>query len=85
MYDEVLVPAGMGDVCNLHGNGPFMMMGPYGGLVTQRHPSETHLQRVHRLRRLRGQPDETGYVRHGAYHHITVMGKEDQPYDTNMT
>ena len=61
VYDEVLVPAGMGDVAIYTEMGRFMM-GPYGGLVDPRHPSETHLQRVHRLRRLRGQPDAAGNV-----------------------
>ena len=65
VYDEVLVPAGMGDVAIYTEMGRFMM-GPYGGLVTR---AIHQKQRVHRLRRLRGQPDETGYVRRLPPHH----------------
>lgn len=62
VYDEVLVPAGMGDVAIYTEMGRFMM-GPYGGLVTR----AIHQKHIYKeyigCDAWRGQPDETGYVR----------------------
>ena len=77
-FEEVLVPAGMGDVrmaCEL---GRFMM-GPYGALVTRViHTKDTyhHYLGVDACAANLMRP-----MLYGAYHHITVMGKEDQPAD----
>ena len=77
-YEEVLVPAGMGDVAIFTELGRFMT-GPYGGLVT----TVIHEKKIYR--------DYIGVdacaanlmrpAMYGAYHHITVMGKEDAPCD----
>ena len=55
-YEEILVPAGMGDVAICTELGRFMLA-PYGHLVTRVAPREAHLQGVYRRGRLRGQPD----------------------------
>jgi len=78
VYEEVLVPAGMGDVAIYTELGRFMM-GPYGCLVTQ----ATHEKHIYK--------DYVGVdacavnlmrpAMYGSYHHITVMGKEDAPCD----
>lgn len=78
VYEEVLVPAGMGDVAVCTELGRFMM-GPYGGLVTKAvHEKHTHKEYIgvdacaaHLMRP----------AMYGAYHHITVMGKEDAECD----
>ena len=78
VYEEVLVPAGMGDVAIYTELGRFMM-GPYGCLVTTAiHEKHTHKEYI-------GVDacavDLMRPAMYGAYHHITVMGKEDQPCD----
>ena len=78
VYEEVLVPAGMGDVSLCTELGRYMM-GPYGGLVTQAiHEKHTHKEYIGvdacAVNLMRP-------AMYGAYHHITVMGKEDQPCD----
>ena len=78
VYEEVLVPAGMGDVAIYTELGRFMM-GPYGCLVTTAiHEKHTHKEYI-------GVDacavDLMRPAMYGAYHHITVMGKEDAPYD----
>ena len=78
VYDEVLVPAGMGDVAIYTEMGRFMM-GPYGGLVT-RAIHQKHIYKEY----IGCDACAVNLMRpamYGAYHHITVMGKEDQPYD----
>lgn len=65
VYDEVLVPAGMGDVAIYTEMGRFMM-GPYSGLVT-RAIHQKHIYKEYIGCDACGQPDETGYVRR--YHH----------------
>ena len=77
-YEEILVPAGMGDVALYTELGRFML-GPYGHLVT-RVIHEKHIYK-----------DYVGVdacacnlmrpAMYGAYHHITVMGKEGLPLD----
>jgi len=78
VYEEVLVPAGMGDVALYTELGRFMM-GPYGCLVTKAiHEKHTHKEYVGvdacAVNLMRP-------AMYGAYHHITVMGKEQQPCD----
>lgn len=78
VYEEVLVPAGMEDVAIYSEMGRFMM-GPYGCLVTKAiHEKHTHKEYI-------GVDacavDLMRPAMYGAYHHITVMGKEDRPSD----
>lgn len=78
VYEEVLVPAGMGDVAIYCEMGRFMM-GPYGCLVTKAiHEKHTHKEYI-------GVDacavDLMRPAMYGAYHHITVMGKENSPCD----
>ena len=78
VYEEVLVPAGMGDVAIYTEMGRFMM-GPYGCLVTTAiHEKHTHKEYIGvdacAVNLMRP-------AMYGAYHHITVMGKEDAPCD----
>lgn len=78
VYDEVLVPNGMGDVSIYTEMGRFMM-GPYGGLVTRvgnmKHTYKEYIGTdacaVNLMRP----------AMYGAYHHITVLGKENEPCD----
>ena len=77
-YEEVLVPAGMGDVAIFTELGRFMLA-PYGHLVTTAiHEKHTHKEYIGcdacAVNLMRP-------AMYGAYHHITVMGKEDQPHD----
>ena len=76
VYEEVLVPAGMGDVALYTEMGRFMT-GPYGCLVTKAiHEKHTYKEYIGcdacAVNLMRP-------AMYGAYHHITVMGKEDQP------
>lgn len=78
VYEETLVPAGMGDVAIYTEMGRFMM-GPYGALVTQAiHEKHTHKEYIGvdacAVNLMRP-------AMYGAYHHITVLGKEDSPCD----
>ena len=78
VYNEVLVPAGMGDVALYTELGRFML-GPYGCLVTKAiHEKHTHKEYIGvdacAVNLMRP-------AMYGAYHHITVMGKEDVPCD----
>ena len=78
VYNEVLVPAGMGDVALYTELGRFML-GPYGCLVTKAiHEKHTHKEYIGvdacAVNLMRP-------AMYGAYHHITVMGKEDAPCD----
>ena len=78
VYEEVLVPAGMGDVAIYTEMGRFMM-GPYGQLVTQAiHEKHTHKEYIG------VDACAVNLMRpaiYGAYHHITVLGKENEPCD----
>ena len=75
-YDEVLVPAGMGDVAIYTELGRYML-GPYGCLVS----TAIHEKNIHK--RYIGLDscavDLMRPAMYGAYHHITVLGKEDEP------
>lgn len=76
VYEEVLVPAGMGDVAIYTEMGRFMM-GPYGALVTEViHEKHTHKEYIGvdacAVNLMRP-------AMYGSYHHITVLGKEEEP------
>ena len=78
VYEEVLVPAGMGDVAIYTELGRFVT-GPYGCLVTTAiHEKHTHKEYIGcdacAVNLMRP-------AMYGAYHHITVMGKEEKPCD----
>ena len=78
VYEEVLVPEDMGNVSIYTEMGRFMM-GPYGGLVT------TAIHEKHTYKEYIGVDScAVNLMRpamYGAYHHITVLGKEDAPLD----
>ena len=77
-FDEVLVPAGMGDVAIFTELGRFMLA-PYGHLIT----TVTHFKHIYK--------EYVGVdacacnlmrpAMYGSYHHITVLGKENAPCD----
>lgn len=78
VYEEVLTAHGMGDVAIYTEMGRFMM-GPYGGLVTKaEHEKHTYKEYIGcdacacNLMRP---------AMYNAYHHITVLGKENEPCD----
>ena len=77
-FEEILVPAGMGDVSIFTELGRFML-GPYGCLVTRAvHFKHTYKEYVGVDACAANLMRPAMY---GAYHHITVMGKEDRPSD----
>ena len=77
-FEEILVPAGMGDVSIFTELGRFMLA-PYGHLVT------TAIHEKHIYKEYIGvDACAVNLMRpamYGAYHHITVMGKENEPCD----
>ena len=78
VYEEVLVPADMKDVAIYTELGRFML-GPYGCLVTKAiHEKHTHKEYIGcdacAVNLMRP-------AMYGAYHHITVMGKEEEACD----
>ena len=78
VFEEVLVPAGMGDVAIYTELGRFML-GPYGCLVTRAiHEKHTYKEYIGVDACAANLMRPAMY---GAYHHITVMGKEDEPCD----
>lgn len=77
-FDEVLVPAGMGDVAIFTELGRFMLA-PYGHLVTKA-IHEKHIYKEY----IGVDACAVNLMRpamYGAYHHITVLGKENEPCD----
>ena len=77
-YEEILVPAGMGDVKLLTEMGRFMLA-PYGALVTQAiHEKHTYKEYIGVDACAANLMRPAMY---GAYHHITVLGKETAPCD----
>ena len=77
-YEEILVPAGMGDVALYTELGRYMLA-PYGHLVT-RATHEKHIYKEY----IGVDACACNLMRpamYGAYHHITVMGKENAPCD----
>jgi len=78
VYEEVLVPAGMGNVALYTELGRFMLA-PYGHLITKAiHEKHTHKEYIGvdacAVNLMRP-------AMYGAYHHITVLGKENEPCD----
>lgn len=76
VFDEVLVPAGMGDVSIFTELGRFMLA-PYGHLVTKA-IHEKHIYKEY----IGVDACAANLMRpamYGSYHHITVLGKEDAP------
>ncbi|MCR5368724.1 MULTISPECIES: diaminopimelate decarboxylase [Eubacterium] len=78
VYEEVLVPAGMGDVEIYTELGRFMLA-PYGHLITKAiHEKHTYKEYIG------VDACASNLMRpaiYGAYHHITVLGKENAPLD----
>ncbi|MGN1114614.1 MAG: diaminopimelate decarboxylase [Oscillospiraceae bacterium] len=77
-YDEILVPAGMGDVAIFTEMGRYMLA-PYGHLVTKC----IHQKHIHK-EYIGVDANACNLMRpamYGAYHHITVLGKENEPCD----
>ena len=77
-FEEILVPAGMGDVKIFTELGRFMLA-PYGALISK----VLHFKHIYK--------EYVGLdacaanlmrpAMYGAYHHITVLGKENEPCD----
>ncbi|MGF7143766.1 diaminopimelate decarboxylase [Anaerotaenia torta] len=78
VFEEILVPAGMGDVAIYTELGRYMLA-PYGHLVA------TAIHEKHIYKEYIGlDACAVNLMRpamYGAYHHITVAGKEDAPHD----
>ena len=77
-YEEILVPAGLGNVALYTELGRFMLA-PYGALVT-RAIREKHIYKEY----IGVDACAANLMRpaiYGAYHHITVLGKENEPCD----
>ncbi len=77
-YEQILVPCGLTDVKIYTELGRFMLA-PYGHLITRViHEKHTHKEYIGvdacAVNLMRP-------AMYGAYHHITVAGKEDQPLD----
>ncbi len=78
VYDEILTKNGMGGVKIFTEMGRFMM-GPYGALIT-RAINEKHIYKEY----IGVDACAANLMRpamYGAYHHITVLGKEQLPHD----
>lgn len=78
VFNEILVPAGLDDVSIYTELGRFML-GPYGALVTKA-INEKHTHKEY----IGVDACAVNLMRpamYGAYHHITVMGKENAPCD----
>lgn len=78
VYEDVLVPAGMGEIAIYTELGRFMMA-PYGHLITTAiHEKHTHKEYIGvdacAVNLMRP-------AMYGAYHHITVLGKETKECD----
>lgn len=77
-YEEVLIPAGMDGISIYSEMGRFMT-GPYGHLVTK----AVHQKHIHK-EYIGVDACAVNLMRpamYGAYHHITVLGKENVPTD----
>ncbi len=78
VFDEVLVPAGLGNISIFTELGRFMLA-PYGHLVTK----AVHEKHIHK-EYIGVDACAVNLMRpamYGAYHHITVLGKEAEPCD----
>ncbi|MCX7657612.1 MAG: diaminopimelate decarboxylase [Oscillospiraceae bacterium] len=77
-FEEILVPAGMGDVAIYTELGRYMLA-PYGHLVAKvLHQKHTHKDYIGLDACAANLMRPAMY---GAYHHITVLGKENAPCD----
>ena len=77
-FEEILVPAGMGNVRIFTELGRFMLA-PYGHLVTKAiHEKHTYTEYVGVDACAANLMRPAMY---GSYHHLTVLGKEDAPLD----
>ena len=77
-FERILVPAGMGDVAIYTEMGRFMLA-PYGMLITKA-IHEKHIYKEY----IGTDACAANLMRpamYGAYHHITVLGKENEPCD----
>ena len=78
-FEEILVPAGLGDISIFTELGRFMLA-PYGCLVSKA------IHEKHTYREYIGLDacavDLMRPAMYGAYHHITVLGKENEPCDS---
>ena len=77
-FDKILVPAGLGDISIFTELGRFMLA-PYGHLVTK----AIHEKHIHK-EYIGVDACAVNLMRpamYGAYHHITVLGKENAPCD----
>ena len=77
-FEDILVPAGMGDVKIFTELGRFMLA-PYGHLVTKK-KKKKHIHKEY----IGVDACAANLMRpamYGAYHHITVLGKEELPCD----
>ena len=77
-YEEILVPAGMGNIAIFTELGRFMLA-PYGQLVA----TAVHEKHIHK-EYIGLDACAVNLMRpamYGAYHHITIPGKEDAPCD----
>ena len=77
-FEKILVPAGLGNIA-IHAELGRFMLAPYGCLVS------TAIHEKHIYKEYIGLDscacDLMRPAMYGAYHHITVMGKEDAPCD----
>ncbi len=77
-FEEVMVPAGLGDVAIFTELGRFMLA-PYGHLISKViHEKHTHKEYIGLDACAANLMRPAMY---GAYHHITVLGKENAPSD----
>ncbi len=77
-FEEILVPAGMGDVAIYTELGRYMLA-PYGHLVA----SVLHEKHIYKdyIGLDACAADLMRPAMYGSYHHITVLGKEDEPQE----
>ena len=77
-FEEVMIPAGLGDVAIFTELGRFMLA-PYGHLISKAiHEKHTHKEYIGLDACAANLMRPAIY---GAYHHITVLGKENAPCD----
>lgn len=75
-FEEILVPAGLGEIAIYTELGRFML-GPYGCIVaTALHEKQTYKKFIGLDA---SAVDLMRPAMYGAYHHLTIVGKEDQP------
>lgn len=77
-YEDIMVPAGLGDVALCMESGR-LMTGPYGWLVSR----AIHKKDIYKnyIGLDASMADLMRPALYGAYHHMTVVGKEDLPKD----